>query len=770
MLKRGVVISILSTVALTGLFSFKLLLAATSPGDYVQRTFEPATFSKKAIVGDETFTITFKSKWTCVQDLARPAKAGRFAYRYSADNKTTGEHQVLNAFYGVRVEPFPLTIGQTYETANTVQLKFPAGTKPGDYMVVEELTASEMKAPEADWVSNFDSSRPPEPRAIGMVKYSPTASTTPPPVPTPEPTTVPPPPPAPEPAPTPEPSPTSEPAKVSAPALAPTSTLSVSSLSLSATSAFTGGYFQGTVVLGGAAPAGGQVVSLSATPSGLLTLPASITVPAGAKSGSFGASVKAAFSFTSVTIRAAVGNSSKTASVKIFPITVSLNLSPASVVGGFPSVGTVTLNTPAPAEAQVVQLSATPNSLLTIPSSVKLTGGMTKITFNISTKSVRSAVRVGISATLKSSQITTMLTINPPPVLSAISISPDSVTGGSPSVGTVTLNGPAPSGGSVVKLAVNSNLVTVPANVAVKEGATSATFNIQTKAVSASGIAVITASYNGIEATTRLTVSTLTLSVLAVSPLWVQNGVASVGHVFLNGPAPSGGQVVKISSGGNAPISFPASVTVKAGATSATFDIQTKAVSTLTKVPIWAGIKGYQKSDVLTIMPFEVSNLTLSPAVALNGAPAVGTVTLSGAALAGGQVVKLSTEPANLATVPATMTVKAGATSATFDIKTTTPPLQEVVTIIAAANDSKKTALLTVGPSVMPTTCPYSCRAATVAGKSFWGTPIWETKCAANEVAEYRVSCPSTYQNYSCGFWGRSMCYAQVGSICCKSK
>jgi hypothetical protein len=113
--------------------------------------------------------------------------------------------------------------------------------------------------------------------------------------------------------------------------------------------------------------------------------------------------------------------------------------------------------------------------------------------------------------------------------------------------------------------------------------------------------------------------------------------------------------------------------------------------------------------------------------------------------------------------------IRPGDTSVTFDIKTTKPSLQDPVTIMASLGDSTQSAILTIGPSVMPTTCPYSCRAGTTNG-SGWGQPTTSAGCDSNEIAEYRVSCPSTTQTYSCGFFGWGRCSRQVPSICCRPK
>src|SRR5712691_3515774 len=109
-------------------------------------------------------------------------------------------------------------------------------------------------------------------------------------------------------------------------------------------------------------------------------------------------------------------------------------------------------------------------------------------------------------ATVRSGAVTVSVTSNPAtltvtaPLLTvaSLTLSPSSVTGGSSSIGTVTLSAPAPAGGAQVTLSSNDPPVaTVPSSVTVPAAATSATFTVSTNAVSTSTLATISGSYNG---------------------------------------------------------------------------------------------------------------------------------------------------------------------------------------------------------------------------------------------------------------------------------
>ena len=208
---------------------------------------------------------------------------------------------------------------------------------------------------------------------------------------------------------------------------------------------------------------------------------------------------------------------------------------------------------------------------------------------------------------------------NPPgsPTLSAVTLNPTSVTGGSSSTGTstgtVTLSGPALSGGAAVSLSSSSpSVATVPASVTVAAGSTSATFTVSSSTVTTSTPVTISASYAGVTQTASLTVNpqpagSATLSAVTLNPTSVTGGSpstgTSTGTVTLSGPAPSGGAAVALSSSSPSAAAVPASVMVAAGSTSATFTVSTSAVTTSTPLTISASYAGVTKTASLTVNP-----------------------------------------------------------------------------------------------------------------------------------------------------------------------
>jgi len=91
-----------------------------------------------------------------------------------------------------------------------------------------------------------------------------------------------------------------------------------------------------------------------------------------------------------------------------------------------------------------------------------------------------------------------------------------------------------------------------------------------------------------------------------------------------------------------------------------------------------------------------LTTLAVSPAQVRGGMSATGTVSLSSAAPTGGAVVKVTSSQPNVASVPATVTVQAGATSAGFRVLTRRVLRTTTVTLSGSYSGTTKTALLTV--------------------------------------------------------------------------
>lgn len=279
----------------------------------------------------------------------------------------------------------------------------------------------------------------------------------------------------------------------------------------------------------------------------------------------------------------------------------SVTMSPASVVGGGATTGTVTLSGPAPAGGFSVALKSN-KAQVTVPATVTVAAGDSSATFTASTSAVTANLTAAISGT--AGGITRSVSLVLLPLLKSVTTSPTSVVGGKSATGTVTLNGPAPAGGQVVTLSTTNIAASIPGSVTVAAGATTATFTVSTTPVSVKTTGTISASALGVTRTTGVfTVKPPALTGLVFTPTLIASGASSTGKLTLNGPAPAG-FTVNLSSANSTVAPVPASVTFAAGATTATFTVTGGPVTARTTVTITAKDPALvTRTGTLTVKP-----------------------------------------------------------------------------------------------------------------------------------------------------------------------
>jgi hypothetical protein len=116
-------------------------------------------------------------------------------------------------------------------------------------------------------------------------------------------------------------------------------------------------------------------------------------------------------------------------------------------------------------------------------------------------------------------------------------------------------------------------------------------------------------------------------------------------------------------------------------------------------VTISATYGNFKQSAALTVNPPGSATLTgvaVSPNRVTGGTSAAGTVTLGAPASVGGTIVSLRSSSPPTASVPGSVVVQPGATSASFTIQTYHVTSTQTVTITATVPGVAKTAVLTV--------------------------------------------------------------------------
>jgi len=192
--------------------------------------------------------------------------------------------------------------------------------------------------------------------------------------------------------------------------------------------------------------------------------------------------------------------------------------------------------------------------------------------------------------------------------------------------------------------------------------------------------------------------SEVALSAVTVTPSSAAGGLSRTGTVTLTSTAPAGGVVVNLASS-IATAQVPASITIPGNASSANFTVTTSSVYTVMAGSISATYKGVTKSATISLLPpasAVLAALTLNPTTVVGGATSTGTVTLSAPAPAGGIVVNLSSSHPYRASVPDSVTILSGSSTANFTISTTKGSRKITAKITASQGSITKTAILTI--------------------------------------------------------------------------
>lgn len=261
-----------------------------------------------------------------------------------------------------------------------------------------------------------------------------------------------------------------------------------------------------------------------------------------------------------------------------------------------------------------------------------------------------------------------MLITNTSPQVTSFAFSSADVVGGYSRSATVGLNQIAAPGGQVVSVSSASSVFNGPSTTTVPAGSTSHTFSCSFDVVSVNTLVSVTAAANGGSAADTITVLSHELSAMVV-PATIKGGDNGTGTVSLNYNAPLGGLVVPLADNQTF-VSVPATVVVPWLSNDANFTINTSAITGASQnATISSTWHGSTVSDVVSITPVNLSGITV-PTSVVGGFAALGTVTLSTTSPADSVSVNLSSDTPSVATVPASVVVPTGATSANFAIST----------------------------------------------------------------------------------------------------
>ena len=304
------------------------------------------------------------------------------------------------------------------------------------------------------------------------------------------------------------------------------------SLTLSPTSTTgAGGSSFGTVTI--ASPSStDQILQVASSNPAIASVPNGVTIPAGSTTGGFNIFTSSVSTQTVVTISVSGAGVTRTANLTVNPEPPRPTPTPVAPTLLSPAADAkvaqpITFDWSDVANATSYEIQIDDSQSFTAPLTFSQTVSVSRATVTglpaqrlfWRVRAVNSAGAAGVFST--SRRFTAQAASTPSPAsLSAVSVSPTSVVGGSTSQGKVTLTSGAPSGGAVISLSsANPSIAAVPPSVTVAAGASSVTFNVTTSAVTVNTSVVITATYGGVSRTTTLTVTPASSSPPSSGPL-----------------------------------------------------------------------------------------------------------------------------------------------------------------------------------------------------------------------------------------------------------
>ena len=492
-----------------------------------------------------------------------------------------------------------------------------------------------------------------------------------------------------------------------------------------------------TVSLSAAAGSGGVVVALTSNNSAVV-VPASVMVASGRSSANFTPVIAAVTTQQTATLTASAGGVSQNFAIQLNAALAALSASAASVAFSNVNVDTVatrpltltsTGNEPVTISAinltgngfsvsgATVPLTLNPNQTITLSVQFSPTapGAMTEVLTVMSNASSGNTIAIGLSGsgTLLNS-----------PTLISLSCTNGSLTGSATDTCSVTLSAAAPNGGINVNLSSNNPAVTLPPAVNIAVGATSASFTATATSVSSAQTATLTATTANSSETfvlqlgasaSTLAVSTtnLVFSNVAVNSTATQSLVlTSVGtaSVAVNSATVSGNGFSV--SGASFPMTLSPNQTVTltvqytpntAGTASGTLTLTS---NSSTGSPTVIQLSG---AGVPVLTALSCANGSMTGA----GTDSC-TVTLNAAAASGGFVVGLSSNNSAV-TVPASVTVPAGATSTSFSATVSAVSSAQTATLTASVGNVSRTLAIQLG-SAAPLLTALTCANGSMTG------------------------------------------------------
>jgi len=355
----------------------------------------------------------------------------------------------------------------------------------------------------------------------------------------------------------------------------------------------------------------------------------------------------------------------------------SVTFSPTSVFGGNNGTATIQLTREAN-KAVVVSLGVSSTNLVLSSGTKTIGAGLSSVKVIVGTLGVSAQTTESLTATYNGDSVSGNLILRTPRVHS-ITFSPSTVTGGTSSTATVTIDGKAPPASDVtIPIVSGSTSATVPASVTIPMGTNSTTFTVNTTPVTTNTTAAITAKLPNGNRTANLTILAPTITSFTVDTQSLTGGEVAYATLNFSGPL-AGDTNITVTSSNTSAIGSQ-TVLVPGGSTTFSYFIDTNAVlSNQTGITLTATLGSSTKIVNMTVKAPVMDFFGVDLTSVVGGDTIHATVGLTGIAPAGLNYSIVSSDTSAINSVSGTFDV--GESSMVIPIATSTVSSSKTVTL-----------------------------------------------------------------------------------------
>jgi RHS repeat-associated protein len=347
------------------------------------------------------------------------------------------------------------------------------------------------------------------------------------------------------------------------------------------------------------------IVALQARTSGVVELPSSVVVQAGASQISF--PVRAT-EVGNTLVAASLNGSTVESAVQVTPVPAAVAaLAPATsnvVVGGTTQL-TLKLNN-AQSTVTTVALAADPSGIVQVPGTVQVPVGQTEVVFSATALAVGQA---DVVATLNGSTQRAKVVVSPvPAAIAEILPNPFGLQQGASGNLTIRLNNAQSAPVTVALAAADPNLLRVPESVVIPAGQVS-----QTAAVQAlqAGSTQLVATLNGASQSVVVNITVPPPQIATLEPASQDLPKGKLGKLLIQlDRSPLAPVLVSIGNSNSAVLGLPAQITIPAGQMG--IEIPMTALS-LGQATVSVTLNGSTKNVLVTVVEPEIVGIVITP-------------------------------------------------------------------------------------------------------------------------------------------------------------